>query len=690
MPPGFPLLIKSQFPGVNPLAYAWLGPLVGAVVRPFGGWLADKLGGARVTLLELHRDGAGAWSACCTSCRTARLAGSFTGFFLSFLVLFLTTGIGNGSTFRMIPVIFLNEALREVDQADAARPGARATKEGNTEGAATLGFTAAIAAYGGFFIPKSYGTSIAMTGGPEAALYVFIVFYLMCIAVTWWYYARAQRAHALLKLSESQRHEPLSRPTHLLLAAQGVVLRRPRRDHRRRPHLGRRLPQPLGARQDRAQHPRRELHRLLLLEDLRQGRHRHLGNPADRLPAHALGHAQPRAARLRARRQLQLVPVQRQPREVPDGARPPARSVWRDARRSARTRSPPGPRSSTTPTRAATTSRCAAWAASCVAAGTRSTRSSPPPTSTPSSSTGPDRIIGFSPIPAMCMVSYAAGSRYLSLIGGVCMSFYDWYCDLPPASPQVWGEQTDVPESADWYNSSFIIAWGSNVPQTRTPDAHFFTEVRYKGTKTVAITPDYSEVAKLADLWLHPKQGTDAALAMAMGHVILKEFYFDKRSRLLRRLRAPLHRPADAGDAEGAHTASGETVMVPDRYVRASDFNGKLGQANNPEWKTVAFDDDGKVVLPNGAIGFRWGAGRPPRRGPVEPGRQGSARRPAGQAQAVGARRRRAGHETARIGFPYFGGIATPHFTTNAQGGDVLVRTVPVLRISLGKDGEER
>ena len=139
---------------------------------------------------------------------------------------------------------------------------------------------------------------------------------------------------------------------------------------------------------------------------------------------------------------------------------------------------------------------------------------------------GPDRIIGFSPIPAMSMVSYAAGSRYLSLIGGVCMSFYDWYCDLPPASPQIWGEQTDVPESADWFNSSFIIAWGSNVPQTRTPDAHFFTEVRYKGTKTVAVTPDYSEVAKLSDIWMKPKQGTDAAVAMAMGHVILKEFYF--------------------------------------------------------------------------------------------------------------------------------------------------------------------
>ena len=141
-----------------------------------------------------------------------------------------------------------------------------------------------------------------------------------------------------------------------------------------------------------------------------------------------------------------------------------------------------------------------------------------------------DLVIGFSPIPAMSMVSYAAGSRYLSLIGGVCMSFYDWYCDLPPSSPQTWGEQTDVPESADWYNSTFLILWGSNVPQTRTPDAHFYTEVRYKGAKSVVVTPDYSEAAKFADLWLHPKQGTDAALAMAMGHVILKEFHLAGRS----------------------------------------------------------------------------------------------------------------------------------------------------------------
>src|SRR3546814_15586145 len=90
------------------------------------------------------------------------------------------------------------------------------------------------------------------------------------------------------------------------------------------------------------------------------------------------------------------------------------------------------------------------------------------------------------------------------------MSFYGWYCDLPPSSPQTWGEQTDVPESADWYNAGFLMVWGSNVPQTRTPDAHFMTEARYRGTKVAVVSPDYAEATKFADLWLNPKQGTDA------------------------------------------------------------------------------------------------------------------------------------------------------------------------------------
>ncbi|BEP51780.1 MULTISPECIES: nitrate reductase subunit alpha [Variovorax] len=300
---------------------------------------------------------------------------------------------------------------------------------------------------------------------------------------------------------------------------------------------------------------------------------------------------------------------------------------------------------------------------------------------------GPDRIIGFSPIPAMSMVSYAAGSRYLSLIGGVCMSFYDWYCDLPPASPQVWGEQTDVPESADWYNSSYIIAWGSNVPQTRTPDAHFFTEVRYKGAKTVAITPDYSEVAKLSDLWMHPKQGTDAAVAMAMGHVILKEFYFDRRSAYFDDY-ARRYTDLPMLVMLKPHTLpSGEQVMVPDRYLRASDFDDRLGQPNNPEWKTVALAEDGRVVVPQGAIGFRWGAD-----GRADAGQWNLEAKEAEHGAEVKLTLSllddaAAAIQPAQIGFPYFGGIESEHFPNNAQS-DVLVRTVPVRLVALGAEGQ--
>ncbi len=216
---------------------------------------------------------------------------------------------------------------------------------------------------------------------------------------------------------------------------------------------------------------------------------------------------------------------------------------------------------------------------------------------------GPDRIAGFSPIPAMSMISYAAGSRYLSLIGGAVLSFYDWYCDLPPASPQTWGEQTDVPESADWYNSTYLVIAGSNIPMTRTPDAHFFSEVRYKGTKVVAISPDYAEYVKFADLWMPAKQGTDAAVFLAMGHVALKEFYIDKQ---------------DAYFEEYARTYTDmpllvvldkhEKSYVGGRFVRASDFNDSLSEDNNPDWKTVVIDETtGSIFAPNGSIGFRWG-----------------------------------------------------------------------------------
>ncbi|MCW5657765.1 MAG: nitrate reductase subunit alpha [Burkholderiaceae bacterium] len=302
---------------------------------------------------------------------------------------------------------------------------------------------------------------------------------------------------------------------------------------------------------------------------------------------------------------------------------------------------------------------------------------------------GPDRIIGFSPIPAMSMVSYAAGSRYLSLIGGVSMSFYDWYCDLPPSSPMTWGEQTDVPESADWYNSTFIIAWGSNVPQTRTPDAHFFTEVRYKGAKTVAVTPDYAEVSKLADLWMHPKQGTDAALAMAMGHVILKEFYFQKRSAYFDDYARRYTDLPMLVTLEPRTLPDGRKVLASQRYLRASDFNGKLGQDNNPDWKTLAFDSNGRVVMPNGSIGFRWGAD-----GRADAGKWNLENKEARHGEDVklclSVTEGTDPHQVEDVAFPYFAGIDTPHFNANQQGGDVLVRKVPVRRIRLGKAGAER
>ncbi|MFB6348229.1 nitrate reductase subunit alpha [Moraxella marmotae] len=281
---------------------------------------------------------------------------------------------------------------------------------------------------------------------------------------------------------------------------------------------------------------------------------------------------------------------------------------------------------------------------------------------------GPDRIMGFSPIPAMSMVSYAAGSRYLSLIGGVCLSFYDWYCDLPPASPMIWGEQTDVPEAADWYNSNYILAWGSNIPQTRTPDAHFFTEVRYKGTKTVAITPDYAEIAKLCDLWLNPKQGTDAALAQAFCHVIIKEFYLKQPSDyFLDYARRYTDLPMLVMiEGEGKSARAG-------RFLRASDLVDNLGQENNPEWKTIACDQNGELVSPIGSIGYRWG----------ESGRWNLENKEGKNNQEVSLQlSQKDSGETVEVGLDYFGGGEHPYFTSVA-GDDIQYKTLPCRSLTL-------
>ena len=213
---------------------------------------------------------------------------------------------------------------------------------------------------------------------------------------------------------------------------------------------------------------------------------------------------------------------------------------------------------------------------------------------------GPDRIAGFSPIPAMSMASYAAGARFLGLIGGVCLSFYDWYADLPPASPQIWGDQTDVPESADWWDAGYLVMWGSNIPMTRTPDAHFMTEARYRGQKTVVVSPDYSDHTKFADHWLPAQPGTDGALAMAMTHVILKEFHVDRQvpyfeDYVRRYTDLPFLVRLDARDG----------AFAPGRYLRASDIGS---EEENAEWKPTVFDlASAGPIAPQGTIGDRWG-----------------------------------------------------------------------------------
>ncbi len=286
---------------------------------------------------------------------------------------------------------------------------------------------------------------------------------------------------------------------------------------------------------------------------------------------------------------------------------------------------------------------------------------------------GPDRVFGFSPIPAMSMVSYAAGSRYLSLMGGTCMSFYDWYCDLPPASPMTWGEQTDVPESADWYNAGFLLLWGSNVPQTRTPDAHFYTEARYRGTKSAVICPDYSEAAKFGDVWLAPKQGTDAAIAMAMGHVILREYHLDRQAEYFEDY---TRKYSDFPMLVKLEKKDGR--YVPGRFLRADDLDGKLGEDNNPEWKTVAMDSKAGLVAPNGSVGYRWG----------EDGEWNLEERAnEKETNLLTSLILEEDHDdVVGVDFPYFGGKSTEHFA-QCDFPDVMTHNIPVKSVKTA-DGE--
>jgi nitrate reductase alpha subunit len=275
---------------------------------------------------------------------------------------------------------------------------------------------------------------------------------------------------------------------------------------------------------------------------------------------------------------------------------------------------------------------------------------------------GPERIFGFTPIPAMSMVCYASGARFLSLIGGSLISFYDWYCDLPPASPQIWGEQTDVPESADWYESSYMIVWGSNLPMTRTPDAHFFTEARYRGARVTAVAPDYAEYVKFADTWLPAKAGTDSALAMAMTFVIFKEFYLEGPSEYF-----TSYAKAYTDLPFAVVLKAKDDHYVSERFLRASDLGF---DQNNGDWKTLYYDVNSKsFVVPNGSIGFRWN----------EEGRWNLHQLDSVSGESVDPLLSFAEENDGwiAVGFPFF----------DFQGGRVRIGKVPVKKII--QDGEE-
>lgn len=216
---------------------------------------------------------------------------------------------------------------------------------------------------------------------------------------------------------------------------------------------------------------------------------------------------------------------------------------------------------------------------------------------------GPDRVAGFSPIPAMSMVSHASGARFTSLLGGSMLSFYDWYADLPVASPQVFGDQTDVPESGDWWDAGYLVMWGSNVPVTRTPDAHWMAEARYRGQKVVVVSPDYADNVKFADEWLAIAPGTDGALAMAMGHVVLKEFFVDRQVDYFtdytkRFTDLPYLVSLEAGP---------DGTLRPAKFLTAADLP-EHADVENAHFKTVLVDArTDELVVPDGSLGHRFG-----------------------------------------------------------------------------------
>jgi nitrate reductase alpha subunit len=215
---------------------------------------------------------------------------------------------------------------------------------------------------------------------------------------------------------------------------------------------------------------------------------------------------------------------------------------------------------------------------------------------------GPDRIAGFSPIPAMSMVSYAAGARLMQLLGGLSLSFYDWYCDLPSASPETWGEQTDVNESADWYNAKLLAVMGANLNMTRTPDVHFAAEARHNGTKMYVFSPDFNQVAKYADHWVSLNAGQDGAWWMAVNHVLLTEYHHQRKVPYF------IDYTKKYTDAPYLVELSKEgNAYESGQLLRANKLQ-KYSSVENGEWKFLMWDEErNEAKMPMGSSGFRWG-----------------------------------------------------------------------------------
>ncbi|WP_338748159.1 nitrate reductase subunit alpha [Janibacter alittae] len=218
---------------------------------------------------------------------------------------------------------------------------------------------------------------------------------------------------------------------------------------------------------------------------------------------------------------------------------------------------------------------------------------------------GPDRIAGFSPIPAMSQVSYASGARFHELIGAPMLSFYDWYADLPNASPQMFGDQTDVPESGDWWDAAYLIMWGSNVPLTRTPDAHWMIEARYRGQKVIAVSPDYAENVKFADEWVAAAPGTDGALAMALAHVVLKEYFVDRQVDFFTEYNQTF---TDLPYLISLERSEDGIAYRPGKFLVAGDLDHPAAASENAMWKPAVLDEvTDEVAIPRGSIGHRFG-----------------------------------------------------------------------------------